>query len=390
MTTASGAPRAGGVLVQEGLGGGALGGLEAVVLLAADVDRGHRVAGALTSATDHSSHTPTSPSSRSGYRGVQPAAWARLGIDDHRGHLAGLGGTVRELDLGAGDALDGVDHLEHRQRGTRADHRRPGPLVGGQAEAHGGHDVVGVDVVAHLRAVAVDLERRAQADAAHESGDDAVLGLHTGTVDVGEADAGAAQAVGGGVGGHEHLARGLGRPIRGERAQLGVLGDLRLLHRARDRVGGGERQRGHAGGAAGLEQRVGPGDVGAKGLVGLLERAQHRGDRGQVHDRVKAALKRRGQHVAVGDIALDEVHRRIGMGLQVHDAHLRAVGGQLGDDMAADEAGSAGDRTRRPVRSEGTHIQCGRRGSVLAARVTVAVRHCRPQAARTRRASARG
>ena len=221
-------------------------------------------AGASTSAVDHSSHTPISPSSRSGYWGVQPAAWARAGSTITAGISPGLAGPCV-------NSTSAPDTRLTASMTSSTDSELPDPItvepahfVRGQAQPHGGHHVVGVHVVAHLRAVAVDLERRAQADAAHQPGDDAVLGLHAGTVDVGQADARAAQPVGRGVGGHQHLARGLGRAVGGERTQLGVLGDLRLLHRPRDRVGGGEGQRRHAGGAARLEQRVGAGNVGGE------------------------------------------------------------------------------------------------------------------------------
>ena len=75
-------------------------------------------------------------------------------------------------------------------------------------------DVGHVHVVAHLVAVAVDLERGPEPDSAHQPRDDAVLGLHPRPVDVGQAQARAAQAVGGGVGRHQHLAGGLGGAVR--------------------------------------------------------------------------------------------------------------------------------------------------------------------------------
>ena len=121
---------AGRVLLQERLRRAALGGLEAGVLLAGlIVDRGHRVAGALTSAIDHSSHTPDSPSSSVGVPRRPAGGVGAGGVDDHRRHLAGLGRTVANSISAPDTRLHGVDHLEHRQRGAGADHRRPGPRV---------------------------------------------------------------------------------------------------------------------------------------------------------------------------------------------------------------------------------------------------------------------
>src|SRR5579875_3171401 len=80
--------------LQKRRGGAALDVLEASVLVGRDVDRRHR-ADAWISATDHSSQTPTSPSSSDGKRGCHPAAWARLGSTITAGISPGLAGPWR-------------------------------------------------------------------------------------------------------------------------------------------------------------------------------------------------------------------------------------------------------------------------------------------------------
>ena len=54
----------------------------------------------------------------------------------------------------------------------------------------------------------------------------------------------------------------------------------------------------------------------------ILDRAQHRGHRREVHDRVDPAGERRLEHVGIGDVADHDVDRGIGMGLQVEHAHV--------------------------------------------------------------------
>ena len=50
------------------------------------------------------------------------------------------------------------------------------------------------------------------------------------------------------------------------------------------------------------------------------------------------ALEGTVQDLAVGDVADDDVDGPISVGLKVDDAHLGAVRGQLGDDLAPDKA----------------------------------------------------
>ena len=74
-----------------------------------------------------------------------------------------------------------------------------------------------------------------------------------------------------------------------------------------------------AGVAGGLEQDVGPEDVGLDEGVGLVDRAIDVGLGGEVDDRV-AAVDRPRDRVAIGDVGLDELDlpvRRAGAGSRV-------------------------------------------------------------------------
>src|SRR5205823_10362568 len=100
-------------------------------------------------------------------RGPGPAR-----IDDHRWHLAGLRGPVPDAQLGARHPADLLDHFEHGQRGAGTDHHRPVPPFVAYSQPDSVDYVRCVHVIAHLTAVSVDLERPAEADGAHQPGDD--------------------------------------------------------------------------------------------------------------------------------------------------------------------------------------------------------------------------
>ena len=195
-----------------------------------------------SSARDHSSHTPTSPSEKE-YRGSQPRLRARelstitAGISPA---LAGPCSTCRSAPL-TRRTCSTTSSTDSDDAG--ADHGRAGPLLARQRKPDRGDDVGHVHVVAHLEAVAVDLERRAEPDRAHQPRDDAVLRLHPGPVHVRQPQARTAEPVRRGVRGHQHLAGGLRRAVRGQRAQRRVLGDRAVAHRADDGVRRGKRER---------------------------------------------------------------------------------------------------------------------------------------------------
>jgi hypothetical protein len=84
-------------------------------------------------------------------------------------------------------------------------------------------------------------------------------------------------------------------------------------------------------------------DVGAVRELGVLDRLQDGRHGGQVDDAVETALERRLDHLSVSDIALDDLHLGIRVGLKVDDPHVSARLAQSGHDMAADETRSARD-----------------------------------------------
>ncbi len=80
-----------------------------------------------------------------------------------------------------------------------------------------------------------------------------------------------------------------------------------------------------------------------------------------MHHRVDALRERPLEHGGIGDVALNELHRRVGMGLEVDDADPGARPRELGHDLAADEARAAGDQHAvaakiRPPRLRATRV----------------------------------
>ena len=61
-------------------------------------------------------------------------------------------------------------------------------------------------------------------------------------------------------------------------------------------------------------------------------------------DTVEATVEGGLDHLGVGDVPADDLDARIGVRLQVDDAHVGARGGQRGDGMPTDEARPAGDQ----------------------------------------------
>ena len=70
---------------------------------------------------------------------------------------------------------------------------------------------------------------------------------------------------------------------------------------------------------------MGRGDVRGEGLLGLLDRPQYGCDRGEMHDRVDAAGQCCGDDVRVGQIALEEIDRAVGVGTDIEDPHICAA-----------------------------------------------------------------
>ena len=67
-----------------------------------------------------------------------------------------------------------------------------------------------------------------------------------------------------------------------------------------------------------------------------------------MHDPIETAVERSLEHLAVGDVALDEIDTRIGVRLEVDDPYGRAGLAKVGDHVAPDEPGPAGDEDSPP------------------------------------------
>ena len=214
----------------------------------------------------------------------------------------------------------------------------------------------------------------------HQPRHDAVLGLHPRPVGVGQPQARAAQAVDLGVGGHQHLGRRLGRSVWGQRSQPRGLRDRAVLHRPDHRVGGGEHQCPHTGEPGRLEQRGRRRDVGAVGQLGMLHRAKHRGDGGEMHDRVDPTLQRCRDHFGLDEVTDDDVDRGIGMRLEVDHPHLGTGRHELGDDVPADESRASCDEDPAPAQV----IRGGRAHSLSARAAAGQPRHPSPPRTKVR------
>ena len=189
----------------------------------------------------------------------------------------------------------------------------------GEDGPHGGAVVLGVDPVADILAVAVELGARA-VDQVRDLPRDELLHVLVGAVVVGAVGDGGLQAEGAHPGAHEHVGGRLGGAVGAARAVRGLLGEAgRVVERqvAVDLVGGDVVVAG-AVPAARLDEGVGALDVGAQERARVGDGVVVVGLRGVVDDRVV----RGGQPVdecGVADVAHDE---------------LDAVGGQPGDVLA--------------------------------------------------------
>ena len=61
-----------------------------------------------------------------------------------------------------------------------------------------------------------------------------------------------------------------------------------------------------------------------------------------MHDTVEAAVESGLDHLRVGDVTMDDLDVRIGMSLEIDDAHVRARRSQRGYGVPTDEARPAG------------------------------------------------
>ena len=223
----------------------------------------------------------------------------------------------------------------------------------GQDVPDGRGVVLGVDPVADVLALAVELG----ADAVDDVGDlpgDELLHVLVGAVVVGAVGDRGAQAVGAGPGAHEHVGARLGRAVRRGRVVRRLLGELgRVVERqvAVDLVGG-DVVVADAVLADGLQQAEGALDVGAQERLGVGDGVVVVALRRVVHDGV-VARDDPIQQLRVADVAHDELHAvggqprdvlgvaGVGQLVQDGDVHLGVVFHDVVHEVAADEAAAA-------------------------------------------------
>ena len=225
----------------------------------------------------------------------------------------------------------------------------------GEDVPHRGAVVLGVDPVADVLALPVELGADAVDDVRDLPGDE-LLHVLVGAVVVGAVGDRGAQAVGAGPGAHEHIGRRLRRAVRRARVVRRLLGELgRVVERqvAVDLVGG-DVVVADAVLADGLQQAEGALHVGAKERLGVGDGVVVVALGGVVHDRVVAGDDPIEQ-LRVADVTDDELDPVLGqprdvlgvagVGQLVQDGHVdaRVVLHHVVHEVAADEAATARD-----------------------------------------------
>ena len=215
--------------------------------------------------------------------------------------------------------------------------------------------VLGVDPVADVLALSVELGADAVDDVRDLPGDE-LLHVLVGAVVVGAVGDRGAKAVGAGPGAHEHVGAGLGARVRGARPVRRLLGELgRVVERqvAVDLVGG-DVVVADAVLADGLQQAEGALHVGAKEGLRVGDGVVVVALRGVVDDGVVAGDQLIEQG-GVADVAHDELHAvggqardvlgvaGVGQLVQDGDVDARVVVHDVVHEVAADEAAAARD-----------------------------------------------
>ncbi len=68
-----------------------------------------------------------------------------------------------------------------------------------------------------------------------------------------------------------------------------------------------------------------------------------------MHDGIKTAFQSCSDHIRVDQVALDNLDLRIGMRLEIDDAHVRAICAELRHHVPADEARASGYEDTAPT-----------------------------------------
>ena len=225
----------------------------------------------------------------------------------------------------------------------------------GEDVPDGARVVLGVDPVADVLAVAVELGALAVDDVGDLARDELLDVLERAVVVRAVGDRGR-KAVGAGPGAHEHVGARLGGAVRRGRVVRGLLGEARRVVEREVAVDlvGGDVVVADTVLADGLQQAEGALDVGAQEGLGVRDGVVVVGLRGVVHDGVVArddAVQQRG----VADVADDELHAvggqprdvlgvaGVGQLVQDGDVDARVVVHHVVHEVAADEAAAARD-----------------------------------------------
>ena len=225
----------------------------------------------------------------------------------------------------------------------------------GQDVPDGARVVLGVDPVAHVLALAVELGANAVNDVGDLARDELLDVLERAVVVRAVGDRGR-EAVGAGPGAHEHVGARLGGAVRGGRVIRRLLGELRRVVERQVAVDlvGGDVVVADAVLADGLQQAEGALDVRAQEGLGVGDGVVVVGLGGVVHDGVVARYQP-VQQLRVADVAHDELDPILGqprdvlgvagVGQLVQDGDMdaRVVVHDVVHEVAADEAAAARD-----------------------------------------------
>lgn len=277
-------------------------------------------------------------------------------VDGVAAVVAGAVGDPVEVPGVAAHRLQ--DHAQDRDvvpLAVRADEvGLPHPPLG-EDVPHRGAVVLGVDPVADVLALPVELGADAVDDVRDLPGDE-LLHVLVGAVVVGAVGDRGAKAVGAGPGADEHVGGSLGARVRAARVIRRLLGELRRVVEREVAVDlvGGDVVVADAVFADGLQQAEGSLDVGAQERLGVCDGVVVVGLCGIVHDGVVARhdlIEQRG----VADVAHDELHAvggqpgdvlgvaGVGQLVQDGDVDVRVVVHDVVHEVAADEAAAARD-----------------------------------------------
>ena len=266
-----------------------------------------------------------------------------------------VGDPVEVLGVASHGRKDHAQHGDVVPLAVRADEVGLPHAAAGQDGPDGGAVVIGVDPVAHVFALSVELGAHAVDDVRDLPGDE-LLHVLVGAVVVGAVGDRGAKPVGAGPGAYEHVGGRLGRAVRRGRPirrLLGKLGGVVERKVAVDLVGG-DVVVADAVLADGLQKAEGALDVGAQERLRVGDGVVVVALGGVVHDGV-VARDQPVEKLRVADVAHDELHAvgreprdvlgvsGVGQLVQDGDMDLGVVVDHVVHEVAADEAAAARD-----------------------------------------------